>query len=172
MKVAGLLNTIGTFAKIIPLIIFVFILAYFLDFQQLGSDFWGNSTVNKSNDLGYLFNQIPSPFYVALWCFIGIEGAVVLSGRAKNTKNIGKATFWGFIISLVICILISVLPFGVFTQHQLMYYSNTIYCWNIKITCWRLGRMDYKYWDINLYIIELVSLDNYLCRNSYGCSCK
>lgn len=119
MKVAGLLNTIGTFAKIIPLIIFVFILIYFLDFQQLSSNFWGNSAVNKSNDLGSLSNQTLSPFYVALWCFIGIEGAVVLSGRAKNTKDIGKATFWGFIISLVICIFISVLPFGVFTQHQL-----------------------------------------------------
>lgn len=119
MKVAGLLNTIGTFAKIIPLIIFVFILVYFLDFQQLSSNFWGNSAVNKSNDLGSLSNQTLSPFYVALWCFIGIEGAVVLSGRAKNTKDIGKATFWGFIISLIICIFISVLPFGVFTQHQL-----------------------------------------------------
>jgi len=119
VKVAGLLNTIGTFAKIIPLIIFVFIVAYFLNFQQLGSDFWGHSAAKASNDLGSLSSQILSPFYVALWCFIGIEGAVVLSGRAKNTKDIGKATFWGFVISLVICILISVLPFGVFTQQQL-----------------------------------------------------
>ncbi|MCV5632798.1 amino acid permease, partial [Escherichia coli] len=60
-----------------------------------------------------------SPLSVALWSFIGVEGAVALSGRAKNKRDVGKATFIGFVVSLIICLLVSILPFGVLTQHEL-----------------------------------------------------
>ncbi|MCV5197148.1 amino acid permease, partial [Escherichia coli] len=46
-------------------------------------------------------------------------GAVALSGRAKNKRDVGKATFIGFVVSLIICLLVSILPFGVLTQHEL-----------------------------------------------------
>ena len=56
---------------------------------------------------------------VALWCFIGVEGAVVLSGRAKNPADVGKATLVGFLAALCLYMLLSVLPFGITTQHTL-----------------------------------------------------
>ena len=46
---------------------------------------------------------------VTLWVFIGVEGAVVLSGRAKNSRDVGKATVLGLILVMSIYILISVL---------------------------------------------------------------
>ncbi|ELP5717483.1 basic amino acid/polyamine antiporter (plasmid) [Enterobacter asburiae] len=119
MRIAGEINIIGTLAKIIPLIIFVIILSYYIDFNELTNNIWGHTPEDSKFKLGTVFSQITSPLDISLWSFIGVEGAVALSGRAKNKENIGKATLIGFIISLVICILISILPFGVLSQATL-----------------------------------------------------
>lgn len=118
-KLAGAINIIGTFAKLIPLSIFVFILVYFLNYEELTNNFWGNSATIPADNLGPIPAQILAPLDIALWCFIGVEGAVALSGRARNKKDVGKATLIGFIVSLIICIFISVLPFGVLPQKAL-----------------------------------------------------
>ncbi|MGQ6548325.1 basic amino acid/polyamine antiporter [Serratia sp. IR-2025] len=118
-RLAGAVNIIGTLAKLIPLVIFVFVLVYFLNVNELTSNIWANNPLFPKEYLGSVFSQIKSPLDVALWCFIGVEGAVALSGRVKNKKDVGRATLIGFIISLIICILISILPFGVLTQKQL-----------------------------------------------------
>lgn len=115
-KTSGMVNIIGTVAKLIPLTVFVLILAYFMDFLQFTSNVWGHSAANPQDNLGSILSQILSPMDVALWSFIGIEGAVALSGRAKNKNDVGKATLIGFVISTVICILISILPFGLMPQ--------------------------------------------------------
>lgn len=112
---ASLVNIVGTFAKLIPLVFFVFIVVYFMRVNELDIDLWGESMTPKKT----IYNQIKDPLDIALWCFIGIEGAVVLSGRAKKTTDISKATLIGFLISLILCILVSILPFGVMTQSAL-----------------------------------------------------
>lgn len=33
-----------------------------------------------------------------LWALIGVEGAVVISGRAKNKNDVSQATFIGYFI--------------------------------------------------------------------------
>lgn len=119
IKSAGIVNTIGTIAKLIPLVVFVAVLIYFLNYAHLADNIWGHASPEASKKLGSVFSQILSPLYIALWCFIGIEGAVALSGRARNKKDVGRATFIGFLISLTICLLISILPFGIMTQSQL-----------------------------------------------------
>ncbi|MHC5226042.1 basic amino acid/polyamine antiporter [Ignatzschineria sp. LJL83] len=119
-KVAGLLNFIGTIAKLIPLCIFVIIVVYFFESAQFNDNFWGTTPLpTETETSNSLYHQIIAPLNVALWCFIGIESAVALSGRAKSKADISKATLWGFILSLFICILISVLPFGVLSQEKL-----------------------------------------------------
>lgn len=123
-KVAGSINTVGTVAKLIPLAAFVGATVYFLDYAELTGDIWGRADTTGSKPLGSILSQVLSPLFVALWCFIGIEGAVALSGRARNKKDIGRATLIGFIISLVICLLVSVLPFGILSQHVLSQIPN------------------------------------------------
>lgn len=118
-KNASILNTLGTIAKLIPLMIFVVCVSYFMDYHQLFNNIWGADVIAKTEPLGSIAAQTIAPMSVVLWSFIGIEGAVALSDRAKNKKDIGKATMIGFVISLLICILISVLPFGVMPQHEL-----------------------------------------------------
>lgn len=129
LRVAGFINTLGTIAKLVPLILFVLLLGFLINYSQLFDNFWGNSPqittqVGDKAEPVSLYSQILSPLTVALWSFIGVEGAVVLSGRAKNKKDVGKATLIGFIIALIIYVLLSILPFGVMTQEQLSLVAN------------------------------------------------
>jgi len=115
----GRINTFGTFAKMIPLFTFIIIVFYALNYAEFTDNIWGQTQTAIQPKLGSVSSQVMSPLSVALWCFIGIEGAVALSGRAKNKKDVGKATFIGFVISLSLCIFVSILPFGVLSQAEL-----------------------------------------------------
>lgn len=121
VKSATSLNTIGTIGKLVPIVIFLFIVAFVFKFSNFLDDFWGHETILKLSDkpLGSMLTQVKSTMLVTLWVFIGIEGAVVVSNRAKDQKEVGKATFLGFIICLVMYIGLSLLPFGSFSQGEL-----------------------------------------------------
>ena len=53
---------------------------------------------------------------VTLWLFLGIEGAVVVSGKAKSQAAVRKATTIGFLVTLALYIVVSLLPLGVYSQ--------------------------------------------------------
>ena len=128
-KVAGVLNTVGTIVKLIPLLLFVFLLGIFINYSQLFSNFWGTypqviQVVNGHSKSVSLISQIVAPMTVTLWAFIGVEGAIDLSGRAKNKKDVGRATLIGFLMALIIYMLMSILPFGVMSQAELAQVNN------------------------------------------------
>jgi arginine:ornithine antiporter/lysine permease len=80
--------------------------------------------IHVSGTSAGMLGQIKSTMLVTLWAFIGIEGAVVVSGRARNQRAVGIATIMGFAICLAIYVLLSVLPFGRMTQPELSALSN------------------------------------------------
>ena len=51
--------------------------------------------------MGSVMHQLMNTMMVTLWLFGGIEGAVVMSGKAKNVKQVATATVIGFVICLV-----------------------------------------------------------------------
>ncbi|NQU32533.1 MAG: amino acid permease [Bacteroidetes bacterium] len=112
---ATILNIISTIAKLVPLFIFVIVLLFVFNWDKLSFDFWGQI----DGSLGSLSKQIKSTMLVTLWAFIGIEGAVVISGRAKNSKDVGKATFIGFLGAILIYAAISIFSFGIMNQADL-----------------------------------------------------
>ena len=124
IKQASSVNTIATVCKILPLVVFIVIMAIVFNFDKFTSDFWGHSVVAGEKDLGSLSGQIKSTMLVTLWAFIGIEGAVVLSGRAKSAKAVGRATIMGFASGLFVFALLSVLPFGFMSQAELADVAN------------------------------------------------
>lgn len=124
VKQATILNFIGTIFKLVPLFIFLIIVAYFVQWHKFGNDFWGLVAQKGKASLGGVGTQIKSTMLVTLWAFIGIEGAVVLSNRAKNQNNVGRATLLGFLGCWVIYVLLSILPFGVLTQPELAQIPN------------------------------------------------
>lgn len=123
VRQASIINLIGTIVKIVPLLLFILIMLFVFKFSDFDFNFWGENIATKFK-LGSLSTQIKSTMLVTLWAFIGIEGAVVMSNRAKSPEVIGKATFLGFISCLIIYILLSLLPFGYMTQEQLAVVPN------------------------------------------------
>ncbi len=119
MQQASIVNLIATIAKMLPIFLFILILLFFFNVNKFDYDFWGQAISGKLKSLGPVSDQIKSTMLVTLWAFIGIEGAVVLSNRAKSQSDVGKATLIGFLGCLIIYILLSVLPYGFMTQAEL-----------------------------------------------------
>lgn len=114
VKRAAFLNAVATATKIIPIIAMIVIVAVYLNAGQFSTDIWGTKA-----HLGSILTQVKSTMMVTLWVFIGIEGAVVVSGRARRTEDVGRATFLGLLICLVLYFLVSILPFGLMSQSEL-----------------------------------------------------
>lgn len=123
VKQATILNVIGTIFKLVPLLIFIIVVAFFVQWHKFGYDFWG-LVAQKAQSLGGVGTQVKSTMLVTLWAFIGIEGAVVLSNRAKTQNSVGKATLLGFIGCWIVYVLLSILPFGVMNQAELAQIPN------------------------------------------------
>jgi len=120
---ATVINTIGTIIKIVPLLLFILIMLFMFKLSLFEIDFWGEAVATKAK-LGGLSTQIKSTMLVTLWAFIGIEGAVVMSSKAKTASAVGKATILGFISCLAIYILLSLIPYGYMTQAELANIPN------------------------------------------------
>lgn len=50
---------------------------------------------------------------ITLWVFIGVEGAVVVSARARNKRDVGKATLLAVLSALGVYLLVTLLSLGV-----------------------------------------------------------
>ena len=80
-----------------------------------GMDGYGSLSFHFANTM----SQVKSTMLVTVWVFIGIEGAVVFSGRAKNKKDVGSATVIGLISVLLIYFLLTVLAQGIVIQNHI-----------------------------------------------------
>lgn len=116
-ETASFINTIVTIAKLIPLAIFIVAVILAFKLNLFTADFWG--TVSGHFEFGPVMEQVKASMAVTVWVFIGIEGAVVLSGRAKKRSDIGKATILGLCTVLALYVLITVLSFGVMSRSGL-----------------------------------------------------
>ncbi len=126
IKQAAFLNTVGTICKLLPILLFIGVMIAAFRWGLFSSDFWGGQTIALTHEkpLGSVLSQVKSTMLVTLWAFIGIEGAVVISGHARSQKDVGKATVLGFFVCLVIYALLSLLPFGHMAQSELAQLKN------------------------------------------------
>lgn len=69
--------------------------------------------------MGSVMHQLMNTMMVTLWLFGGIEGAVVMSGKARDVKQVSKATIIGFIVCLAMYALVGTLSLGVYSYGQL-----------------------------------------------------
>ena len=115
---AVVLNAVVTVAKVVPLALFIGILALAFRMDTFTSGFWGDVK------LGSLLDQVKSTMLVTVWVFIGIEGASVYSARAKSRADVGRATIIGFFITLALLMAVSLLSLGVMNQASLAGLKN------------------------------------------------
>lgn len=116
---ATFINSIGTICKIVPLAVFVICVILAFKAQMFTTDFWGNVAQNIQGGSTSIYTQVKNSIMVMMWLFVGVEGASVLSSRAKSRLTAEKASIFGLVSLLVIYILISILPYGVMTRAQL-----------------------------------------------------
>lgn len=114
------INAVVVVAKIVPIIVMVVAIIFAGAFRW---DIFMDNFTGEGTGMP-LMDQLTSTVYTTVWIFIGIEGAVVLSGRGKNTKVAGKATMISFITLFVLYLLISVLSMGVMTTEELGALGN------------------------------------------------
>ena len=117
---AVVLNAIVVIAKCVPIIVVVVAIALggAFDFDIFMQNFAGVEGGLSLKD------QVVSTVYTTVWIFIGIEGAVVISGRAKNTKIAGQATIVSFVSLFLLYFIISFLSMGVMPAEELAALGN------------------------------------------------
>jgi arginine:ornithine antiporter/lysine permease len=117
VKTASFVNVLITAAKLIP--IGIFLLAAFTAFKLhiFTSDIWG--TMSGGFNFKEVLEQVKGTMLVTVWVFIGIEGAVVFSGRAKKKADVIRATFLGLFTVTSVYFLVTALSLGLKTRPEL-----------------------------------------------------
>lgn len=115
---AAALNAVVTLAKVLPLLLFIVLVALAFQVQTFTLNFWGTF------ELGSVLDQVRSTMLVTVWVFIGIEGASVYSARAARREDVGRATVIGFLVCLALLMGVSLLSLGVATQPELAAMKN------------------------------------------------
>ncbi|EHL79367.1 amino acid permease [Bacillus smithii] len=113
---AGKINLTATIAKVLGFTLFVVLTIFAFDQSNLGNAKHFVDSTGKAVSLG---GQINGAAISALWAFIGIESAVMLSNRAKSQGDVKKATLLGLLISMLIYIAITLLTMGALSQDEL-----------------------------------------------------
>lgn len=106
VKQAAFINLLATLAKSLPLIAFIVFAYYAFDMQTFNADRAGTTL-----DVPFM-EQVKGTMLITLWVFTGIEGAIVLSQRAKKRADIGRATYIGVLCALVLYVAITLLSLG------------------------------------------------------------
>lgn len=115
---AFLINCLVTLAKIIPIGLFIICVILAFKVKTFKIDFWG------SPQLGTIIEQIEHTMLYTVWVYLGIESATVYAARAKNMISISRATFFGFAITSLLLVCVSVLSLGVVPQNELAEMKN------------------------------------------------
>lgn len=114
---AAALNTIITVCKLVPLAFFTIAAIISFKANMFTADFWG--TVSGNFSLKEVLSQVNSSMMVLMWVFVGIEGAAMMSDRAKTKSTAGKATVLGLAGLLCIYLLLSLLPYGLMDRAEI-----------------------------------------------------
>ena len=115
IKGATTLNTVATYAKIIPILLFIGVAIIVLDPDLLARNFWGT----EQPSVAAISAQVRSTMLLTVFVFVGIEGASVYSRYARARSDIGFATVAGFLSVLCLLVLVTLLSYGVLTRQEL-----------------------------------------------------
>ncbi|AQZ66441.1 arginine-ornithine antiporter [[Actinomadura] parvosata subsp. kistnae] len=115
VREAAAINKIVTVAKLIPILLFVVILAVSLRGGVFAGNLWGGG----HSSAGALFEQVKATMLVTVFVFLGVEGASVYSRYARRRQDVGRATVLGFLSVLALFASVSVLSYGVLPQEEL-----------------------------------------------------
>ena len=120
VREAALINQVTTAAKLVPLLLFVVLVALAFQPDVFNADVWGRANPR----LGSVLEQVRGMMLVTVWVFIGVEGASVYSAHAARRVDVGRATLAGFLFVLALLVAVSLLSMGVMAQPELAALKN------------------------------------------------
>ncbi|MDE7460288.1 MAG: amino acid permease [Paramuribaculum sp.] len=138
-------KTVNSLLALVKIVMLVFIIAIFIIFFKTGlfnADIW------ELDQLGSIAMQVKSTMMVTLFCFFGVEGAVMMSARALRSSDVGKAGFAGFLISLVLYMAVSLLCYGLLSRANLSTLPDPSIAYILKEACG-----DWAYWVVICAVI-------------------
>ncbi len=118
VQTAAGINLVATLAKLLPLGTFVALAALAFQLDTFRLDFSGLA-------LGVpVWEQVKNTMLITLWVFIGVEGAVVVSARARHKRDVGRATLLAVLSALAVYLLVTLLSLGVVPRSELAEMRN------------------------------------------------
>lgn len=118
IREGAILNFIVTAAKLIPILLIIL-----LGFALVRSDLfmvenWQRQLASTGGVTSPLM-QVKEAMAVVLWCFVGIEAASVLSGRAKNQRTVRLSIIISLLVVLSIYMLVTFIAMSSVPAHEL-----------------------------------------------------
>lgn len=120
INTAVIINAVAVIFKAVPIVFLVIaaLVAGAFDFDTFMNNFTGEGSGMS------LFEQTKACIFTTVWVFIGIEGAVVISTRAKDTKLAGTASIISFLALFALYFIISFLSMGVADHDTLVSFTD------------------------------------------------
>lgn len=118
VQTAASINLVATLGKLVPLGLFIVLAIAAFNLDRFRFDFSGL-------ELGVpVWEQVKNTMLITLWVFIGVEGAVVVSARARNKRDVGRATLLAVLAALVVYLLVTLLSLGIVPRAELAQMRN------------------------------------------------
>src|SRR3954454_19091668 len=93
VKDATTINRIVTIAKLVPIIVFIVLVAVAFKAGIFSENLWGGEVPSFAT----LLDQVKATMIITTFVFLGIEGASVYSRHAQRREDVGTATVLGFL---------------------------------------------------------------------------
>lgn len=136
VKGAASLNVGLTVARILPIVLFVLLVAASMDTHMFTANLWAGERSASG-----LFAQVRASMLSTAFAFLGVEGASVYSRYARDRHDVGRATVLGFlgVLSLMVCV--TLLSYGIVPRDELKALKNPSMAGVLQAAVGPWGRM-------------------------------
>ncbi len=108
VREGAILNFVVTVAKLVPIALVILLGFSLVNNEIFNVPDWQTKLASNGKSTTPLL-QVKDAMAVVLWCFVGIEAASVLSGRAKSQQTVRRATIISVFSVLAIYVLITII---------------------------------------------------------------
>lgn len=150
---ASFINTVMTILKFGAIVLIIVLLVIYAKLETLSSNMWEITSSTGVSSTTHLTSQIMSTMLVTMFCFVGVEGGVMLSSYARKKSDVGKASVIGFYSALIVYAMISILCFGVRSREELAGMHDPSVAYVLRSIC---GSWAY-YFVLITVIVSLLS---------------
>ena len=113
VREATTINKIVTVAKVIPILVFILLALFAIDWDTFVDNMTGGPA------LGGLFGQVRGTMLATVFVFLGVEGASVYSRYARRREDVGRATVLGFLSVLAVFATVTIVSYGILPRAEM-----------------------------------------------------